>query len=173
MNISKLCGILLAFLCSLAIVGCDDDESQGRKITDYKEYTLTIASKMLPGVVTSCGNSTLTDVYAVKNESQAQWQPLGYIAKFDYEPGYEYQIRIRATSYLDQNMGEPAWTEYELLEVLSKERKESEDLPEDFIPDWFENPYRLGRQNASSEKPILETISDNRAACQSSSSAYF
>ena len=52
MNISKLCGVLLAFLCSLAIVGCDDDENQDRKITDYKEYTLTIASKMLPGVVT-------------------------------------------------------------------------------------------------------------------------
>lgn len=74
MSISKLCGIMLAFLCSISIVGCDDDEDQGRKITDYKEYTLTIASKMLPGVVTSCGNSTLTAVYAVKNESQAQWR---------------------------------------------------------------------------------------------------
>ena len=40
-------------------------------------------------------------------------------------------------------MGEPAWTEYELLEVLSKECKESEDLPEDFIPDWFENDKNL------------------------------
>ena len=76
MKPTKLLGILMAFLCSIAIVGCDDDENQGRKITDYKEYTLTIASKMLPGVVTSCGNSTLTNVYAVKNESQSEWQPL-------------------------------------------------------------------------------------------------
>lgn len=139
MKPTKLLGILMAFLCSIAIVGCDDDENQGRKITDYKEYTLTIASKMLPGVVTSCVNSTLTNVYAVKNESQSEWQPLGYITNFDYEPVYEYQIRISKTSYLDYRMGEPAWTEYELLEVLSKERKDSEDQPEDFIPDWFEN----------------------------------
>lgn len=139
MKLIKLFGILLAFLCLFAIVGCDDDENQGRKVTDYKEYTLTIASKMLPGVVSSCGNSTLTDVYAVKSESSTEWEPLGAIAKFEYEPGYEYQIRISKTSYLDYSMGEPAWTEYELLEVLSKECKESEDLPEDFIPDWFEN----------------------------------
>ena len=97
MKPTKLLGILMAFLCSIAIVGCDDDENQGRKITDYKEYTLTIASRMLPGVVTSCGNSTLTNVYAVKNESQSEWQPLGYITKFDYEQGYEYQIRISKT----------------------------------------------------------------------------
>ena len=78
----KLFGILLAFLCLFAIVGCDDDENQGRKVTDYKGYTLTIASKMLPGVVTSCVNSTLTDVYAVKSESSTEWEPLGAIAKF-------------------------------------------------------------------------------------------
>ena len=36
-------------------------------------------------------------------------------------------------------MGEPAWTEYKLLEVLSKERKDSKDLPVDFIPDWYED----------------------------------
>lgn len=41
MKPTKLFGILLAFLCLFAIVGCDDDENQGRKVTDYKEYTLT------------------------------------------------------------------------------------------------------------------------------------
>lgn len=137
MNISKLLGILLVFLCSFAIVGCDDDENEGRKVTDYKEYTLTVASKMLPGVVTSCGNSTLTDVYAVKAESATEWEPLGAISKFEYEPGYEYQIRISKTSYLDYSLGEPAWTECELLEVLSKVRKDSESLPDNFIPEWW------------------------------------
>lgn len=78
--------------------------AMSERLPNYKEYTLTVASKKLPGVVTSCGNSTLTDVYAVKNESQSEWQPLGNITKFDYEPGYEYQIRISATSYLDRNM---------------------------------------------------------------------
>ena len=113
--------ISFLFIACLFISACsNDDDRDVRKVTDYKEYTLTVASKKLPGVVTSCGNSTLTDVYAVKNESQSEWQPLGNITKFDYEPGYEYQIRISATSYLDRNMGEPAWTEYKLLEVLSK-----------------------------------------------------
>lgn len=136
---NKLLTILFAFVV-LTVTSCNnDDDLGGRMVTDYKEYKLTVASRKLPGVVTSCGNSTLTDVFAVKNESQSEWQPLGYITKFDYEQGYEYQIRISKTSYLDYRMSEPAWTEYELLEVLSKERKDSEDLPEDFIPDWFEN----------------------------------
>lgn len=135
---NKILAILFSFVF-IAITSCSsDDEPDSRKVTDYKEYTLTVASKKLPGVVTTCGNSTLTDVYAVKNESQSKWQPLGSISKFDYEPGYEYQIRVSATSYLDQTMGEPAWIEYELLEILSKERKDSENLPADFIPDWFE-----------------------------------
>ena len=100
--------ISFLFIACLFISACsNDDDRDVRKVTDYKEYTLTVASKKLPGVVTSCGNSTLTDVYAVKNESQSEWQPLGNITKFDYEPGYEYQIRISATSYLDRNMGEP------------------------------------------------------------------
>lgn len=136
---NKFLTILFA-LVFMAVTSCSNDgDLGGRKVTDYKEYTLTVASKKLPGVVTSCGNSTLTDVYAVKNESQSKWQPLDYITKFDYEPGYEYQIRISKTSYLDYRMGDPSWTVYEMLEVLSKERKDSEDLPDDFIPDWFED----------------------------------
>lgn len=34
-------------------------------------------------------------------------------------------------------MGDPVCTEYELLEVISKERKVSENLPPHFIPDWY------------------------------------
>lgn len=34
-------------------------------------------------------------------------------------------------------MRDPAWTEYELLEVISKEHKDSENLPPHFIPDWY------------------------------------
>ena len=91
--------ISFLFIACLFISACsNDDDRDVRKVTDYKEYTLTVASKKLPGVVTSCGNSTLTDVYAVKNESQSEWQPLGNITKFDYEPGYEYQIRINELS---------------------------------------------------------------------------
>ena len=34
-------------------------------------------------------------------------------------------------------MATPAWTEYDLLEILSKEKKNSDGLPEHFIPEWF------------------------------------
>ena len=34
-------------------------------------------------------------------------------------------------------MGEPAWTEYALLEEISKEAKASENVPDNFIPEWF------------------------------------
>ena len=34
-------------------------------------------------------------------------------------------------------MGQPAWTEHKLLEVISKEKKASEGLPKHFIPEAF------------------------------------
>lgn len=94
--------ISFLFIACLFISACsNDDDRDVRKVTDYKEYTLTVASKKLPGVVTSCGNSTLTDVYAVKNESQSEWQPLGNITKFDYEPG----VRIPNTYQCNELSG--------------------------------------------------------------------
>ncbi|WP_192910002.1 DUF4377 domain-containing protein, partial [Bacteroides salyersiae] len=69
--------------------------------------------------------------------------PLKDIQGFEYEPGYEYQIRISETSYLDYNMSEPAWTEYKILSVISKEKKKSENLPDNFIPVWYYEQYCL------------------------------
>lgn len=133
--------LLMAFLVVAGLTACSDDNKEGRKITDYKEYTLTVASVKLPGVVTSCGNNVFTDVYAVKNEQSTEWEAQGSIGNFEYEEGYEYQIRISETSYLDYSMGEPAWTEYDLLEVIAKERKDSENLPPHFIPNWYFEQY--------------------------------
>ena len=129
--------LLVAILAMIGVTSCNDDNEEGRKIIGYKEYTLTVASVKLPGVLTSSGSNVLADVYAVKNEQSTDWEAHGDIAKFEYEEGYEYQIRISETSYLDYSMGDPAWTEYELLEVISKERKDSENLPPHFIPDWY------------------------------------
>lgn len=129
--------IQFIFIVSLLMCACTDDNEDGKKVTAYREYTLTVASIKLPGVLTSSGSNVLADVYAVKNEQTTEWEAHGDIAKFEYEEGYEYQIRISETSYLDYRMGDPAWTEYELLEVISKERKDSENLPPHFIPDWY------------------------------------
>lgn len=129
--------LFMTFFAMAGLTACSDDNAEGKKITDYKEYTLTVASLKLPGVVTSCGNNVFTDVYAVKKEQSTEWEALGSIGKFEYEEGYEYQIRISETSYLDYRMGDPAWTEYELLEVIAKEQKNSENLPPHFIPNWY------------------------------------
>ena len=125
-------------LCILVfgLQSCLDDEEEGRKITDQKEYELTVASETVPGVLTN-GMDPLSEVYAVKKDNASEWTPFGDSLDFEYEEGYEYRIRINETSYLDPQMGDPAWTEYKLLEVLSKEKKASENLPNHFIPKWF------------------------------------
>ena len=135
-NRNFLVMLFMAIFTMIGVTSCNDDE-EDKKVTGYKEYTLTVASAKLPGVLTSSDNNVLTDVYAVKNEQSTDWEAHGSIGKFEYEEGSEYQIRISETSYLDYSMGDPAWTEYELLEVISKERKDSKNLPPHFIPDWY------------------------------------
>lgn len=137
MKTNRILSILVLLLCAFGIMSCSKGSKDGRKITDRKEYNLTVASKMLPGVLFSCGSNYLTDVYAVKVGDSDKWSQFGPISGFDYTEGYEYEIKIRETSYLDYRMGEPAWTEYDLIKVISKEKKDSEGLPADFVPDWF------------------------------------
>lgn len=61
--------LLVAILTMAGLTACNDDDDEGRKITDYKEYTLTVASVKLPGVLTSSCSNVLADVYAVKTSS--------------------------------------------------------------------------------------------------------
>ena len=126
-------------LCCAGLAGClNDNEPEGRQVTGYEEYALTVASKKLPGLAGQ-GSNVLTEVYAVKKEGATEWEELPAINGFDYENGYEYRIRISETSYLDKRMGTPAWTEHDLLEIISKEKKDSEGLPADFIPAWYQD----------------------------------
>lgn len=134
MKTNRILSILVLLMCAFGIMSCSKEE---RKITGRQEYTLTVASKMLPGVLFSCGSNYLTDVYAVKVGDSDKWSQFGPISGFDYTEGYEYEIRIRETNYLDYRMGEPAWTEYDLIKVISKVEKDSDGLPADFVPDWF------------------------------------
>ena len=138
MKIIKALGAALLLASTLLFSACNKEE-EWPKILGQEEYELTVASQKLPGVVTSCGNSSKAEVFAVKEGNDTEWNDLAAISGFDYEAGNEYRIRIQETHYLDERMGEPAWTTYELLKVLSKEKKDSEGLPKDFIPDWFED----------------------------------
>lgn len=115
--------MLMLFLCTFGLISCDDENEEGRKVTDYKELVLTVASKKVPGILGD-GHSHLTEVYVVKEKPSDEWSAFGYIDGFEFEPGYEYRIRISRTSYLDYSMGQPAWDEQKLLEVISKDKKD-------------------------------------------------
>lgn len=127
----------MSLLTVIGLTACiidDNEEAEGEKITEYKEYTLTVASRKLPGLAyVGCGNDMPADVYAVKTGDSQEWEQLYFISGFDYESGYEYKIRISKTCYLDNRRGEPAWTEYKLLKIISKEKKDSEGLPSSFV----------------------------------------
>lgn len=155
---------LIAFLAVAGLTACNDDNEGGRKITDYKEYTLTVASKKLPGIMTSCGNNYLTDVYAIKQGQSNDWVSFGSIKGFDFEKEYEYKITISETSFLDYSMGEPAWTEYELLETISKEKKVSEDLPLHFIPEWYYKDQFIPKYRFAVEADNKEIIEEDLKA---------
>ena len=127
-------GILILFFCTFSFISCDDNDKEGRKVTGYKEYVLTVASEKVPGVLWSEGYNYLSEVYAVKKEQSDEWSAFGSIDGFEFVKGYEYQIKISETSYLDYAMGDPAWTERDLLEIISKNKKDSEDVPLHFIP---------------------------------------
>ena len=143
MKTSEILKTLVLLICTSIFISCQKEE-EGRKITGYEEYTITVASEKVPGLLFSSGDNHLSEVYAVMREHSAVWEQLGSIKGFEYEPGYEYTLRISETNYLDHSMGDPAWTEYELLKLISKEEKTSDNVPNNFIPEWFYTEYCTG-----------------------------
>ena len=166
MNTKDFLGILLmAMLAVVGLTACSNDDEESRKVTDYKEYVLTVASEKIPGVLWSDGFNYLSEVYAVKKEQSDEWSAFGSITGFEFEKGYEYQIKISETSYLDYSMGTPAWTDRELLEVISKDKKDSENLPLHLIPKaYYENiplpQYRYAVE-ADNKELIEQDLKDN------------
>lgn len=79
MKTKNLFGVLMILLFTLSFISCDKEDDEGRKITDYKEYVLTVASEMKPGVMWSEGNNYLKEVYPVKKENTEDWEAMGYI----------------------------------------------------------------------------------------------
>lgn len=161
MKTKNLFSILGLFLCGSCFMSCLEEDEEGRKITDYKEYVLTVASEMKPGVIWSEGCDYLKEVYPVKKENAEEWEALGGIGGFEFEEGYEYRIKISEISYLDYGMGQPAWTEHELLEVTSKEKKVSEGLPKHFIPEAFYKDKFLPTYKYAVEADNKEVIEED------------
>ena len=161
MKTKNLFGILGLFLCASCFMSCLEEDEEGRKIADYKEYVLTVASEMKPGVIWSEGSDYLKEVYPVQKENAEGWEALGGIGGFEFEKGYEYKIKISETSYLDYSMGQPAWTEHELLEVISKEKKASVGLPKHFIPEAFYKDKFLPTYKYAVEADNKEVIEED------------
>ena len=151
----------MLFLFTFTFISCDKEDEEGRKITDYKEYVLTVASEMRPGLMLAEGPDFLKEVYPVKKENSEEWETLSNIDGFEFEKGYEYKIKISETSYLDYRMGQPAWTEYDLLEVISKEKKNSEELPKHFIPETFYKNKFLPKYRYAVEADNKEVIEED------------
>ena len=161
MKTKSLLGIMTLFLCTFSFMSCNNDDEKGRKITDYKEYVLTIASKKIPGTRWSDGFNYLADVYAVKKEQSGKWESLGAIDGFEFEKGYEYKIKMSETNYLDYSMGQSAWTEYKLLEIISKENKDSEGLPMHFISEAYYKDRFLPTYRYAAEADNKELIEND------------
>lgn len=127
---------LLLMLFVTVLIGCSK-EPEGESVLSYQEYSMIVASKKVQGVV-GIGTNMLSDVFAIKTENKNTWSPFdGFIKGFDYEAGYEYVLEISETVFLDYRRGDPAWSEYQLVKIISKTKKESENVPEDLIPEWY------------------------------------
>lgn len=92
MKTKNLLGTLTLFLFTFIFISCDKDNEEERKVTDYKEYVLSVASEMKPGVMWAEGADFLKELYPVKKENSEEWETLSYIDGFEFEKGYEYKI---------------------------------------------------------------------------------
>ena len=115
--------IRIVFLLSLFLIsltGCDGERP--------KNINLTIASKRAP-FVESMINSPR---YYVKYDGDKEWSLFySHIEGFDYQEGYEYVLNVKVTTISDPPM-DASSKDYKLNHVISREEKESEN-----IPDWF------------------------------------
>ncbi|MBB4036900.1 hypothetical protein GGR21_002814 [Dysgonomonas hofstadii] len=106
---------LVPFICG-GLVSCSDD--------DTKVFDVTISSvkKVYDG-------SYVFSPYFAKQEGDNTWKPFGYIEGFEHEEGYEYMLKVRQEKVHDGEIADAPTHKQILLEVLSKTKKESENIP--------------------------------------------
>ena len=116
----------LSVLCFLSLGGCSKD---GDKIE-----TLIIASEQRLGL--SPGGGSTYPHYIVKNTEADEWRFFSsYIEGFNYETGCEYVVEIKVhEDDLDPTLADQELFSYSLHKIISKEKKDSENLPENLEP---------------------------------------
>lgn len=116
----------LSIFCILSLAGCSKDED--------KIETLIIASEQRLGFSPGGGNTF--PYYIAKNTEDDEWRfYCSYIEGFNYETGYEYVIEIKIhEDDLDPTMADQELRSYSLHKIISKEKKDSENLPENSEP---------------------------------------
>ncbi|MCD8182061.1 MAG: DUF4377 domain-containing protein [Bacteroides sp.] len=121
--------LLLSFLFVFA--GCSKDDNQKDKI-----ITLTIASEKRMGYIS--WSSYVGPCYLVKDVGSDQWLFFRqYIKGFDpyYEEGYEYVVELNwHIDSFDSSLADQELDSYSLRKIISKEKKDSENLPADIVP---------------------------------------
>ena len=113
---------LLPLLC-----GCNNDDDLTR------EEVITVASETRE--ITSAISNI--NVQLIKGANDNNWKQVHGIGNLDYEEGYEYKIRVRITKNRYPKGAEvDYWYDesYTCIEVLSKMKKNSENMPEQ--NDW-------------------------------------
>lgn len=116
--------LLLPFL--FVFTGCGKNENKKDEIV-----TLTIASEKRMGYAGWTGS--LAPYYLAKNMEDDKWRFFCiYIEGFDYEEGYEYVVEIKVHEEpVDPTLADQELISYSLHKIISKEKKKSENLPED------------------------------------------
>lgn len=111
---------LLTLLLGLA--SCSDDDKKS------KEYVVTVASvETLKLSMDELPDSP----YFVKYEGTEKWQSHEYIEDFEFVEGYEYVIRVRREYDKSmEDMADASLYRYVLVEEISKEIKDSKDIPD-------------------------------------------
>ena len=88
-------------------------------------HTFTLASRLYYGDAPV----GMAQYYVIRYDGDELWQTCNYfITGFDYEQGYEYYLKAELVE-LEQPIMDWGNKEYKVIEVISKEKKDSENLP--------------------------------------------
>lgn len=114
--------IILLFISAFALTACNKED-------DYSVREWTVASQL--GI--SHGYLALQPVLLVKANDDTSWRALyEAIEGFDFQPGYEYRLRIKARQLSDPPQ-DASSIRYSLLELISKTPARSA-IPDSYYP---------------------------------------